>query len=121
MLHMPGPLVMKDTAMSSAATCARVCSCECTPSHVHVHSPALRKSKIGVSLNSFPLAAQTAFVLQTKRKRNETEGSEEAGRRRERGSPGHGANRGSGKQEGKAGRGEGEKAQDGKLQEHSRT
>lgn len=72
-------------------------------------------------MNSFPLAAQTAFVLQTKRKRNETEGSEEAGRRRERGSPGHGANRGSGKQEGKAGRGEGEKAQDGKLQGHSRT
>lgn len=30
-------------------------------------------------MNSFPLAARTAFVLQTKRKRNETEGSEEAG------------------------------------------
>jgi hypothetical protein len=36
------------------------------------HSPVLRKSKIAVSLNSFPLAAWTAFVLQTKRKRNET-------------------------------------------------
>lgn len=44
-----------------------------------MHSPVLRKSKIAVSLNSFPLAARTAFVLQTKRKRNETEGSEEAG------------------------------------------
>lgn len=44
-------------------------------------------------MNSFPLAVQTAFVLQTKRKRNETEGSEEAGRRRERGSQGQGARR----------------------------
>lgn len=33
------------------------------------HSPVLRKSKIAVSLNSFPLAARPAFVLQTKRKR----------------------------------------------------
>ena len=51
----------------------------CTHSRVPVCSPFFRKSKIAVSLNSFPLAAQTAFVLQTKRKRNETEGSEEAG------------------------------------------
>lgn len=63
--------------------CTCVCSCKCTYSHTLTHacahSPVLRKSKIAVSLNSFPLAARTAFVLQTKRKRNETEGSEEAG------------------------------------------
>lgn len=60
-----------------------MCSCKCTHSHTLTHacahSPVLRKSKIAVSLNSFPLAARTAFVLQTKRKRNETEGSEEEG------------------------------------------
>lgn len=82
----------------------------CTHAHVHVYSPFLRKSKIAIALNSFPLAAQAAFVLQTKRKRNETEGSEEAGRR-ERGSQGQGAKRGKGKREGRAGRGENSKQQ----------
>lgn len=80
----------------------------CTHSHVPVRSPFLRKSKIAVSLNSFPLAAQTAFVLQTKRKRNETEGSEEAGRRRERDGPGQGAEK-EGDAEGEADKGKSEK------------
>lgn len=87
-LYMPHPTpVRKESASPSPATCVCVCSCECTHSHTLqracAHSPVLRKSKIAVSLNSFPLAARTAFVLQTKRKRNETEGSEEAGGGRE--------------------------------------
>lgn len=82
MLRKPPPLLLPVRA--------RVYSCACTHSYTLTRacarSPVLRKSKIAVSLNSFPLAARTAFVLQTKRKRNETEGSEEAGRRRETGS-----------------------------------
>ena len=74
---------MSHPLFCQVCVCTCVCSCECTLSHTlehaHAHSPVLRKSKIAVSLNSFPLAARTAFVLQTKRKRNETEGSEEAG------------------------------------------
>lgn len=65
-----------------------MCICACTRSYTLTRacacSPVLRKSKIAVSLNLFPLAAWTAFVLQTKRKRNETEGSEEAGKRERR-------------------------------------
>lgn len=101
--HLQGPPVVKETAIAPSAAlvgvgvgvwvcaCARMCVCVLarvhtrTHSHMHVHTlQFLRKSKIAISLNSFPLAARTAFVLQTKRKRNETEGSEEAGRRRER-------------------------------------
>lgn len=73
-----------------------VCSCVCARSHTLTRacarSPVLRKSKIAVSLNSFLLAARTAFVLQTKRKRNETEGSEEAGEGGREGARGQGAN-----------------------------
>lgn len=101
--NLPSPLLL----CVRARACAPVSMHPCIHSHVRVHSPFRRKSKIAVSLNSFPLAAQTAFVLQTKRKRNETEGSEEAGRRRERGSRGQGTNRGKGKREGRAGRGQG--------------
>ena len=82
-LGTPGFQGMSHPLFCQVCVCTCVCSCKCTLSHTlehaHAHSPVLRKSKIAVSLNSFPLAARTAFVLQTKRKRNETEGSEEAG------------------------------------------
>lgn len=88
--HPWGPWLLRKPPPLLLPVRARVYSCACTHSYTLTRacarSPVLRKSKIAVSLNSFPLAARTAFVLQTKRKRNETEGSEEAGRRRETGS-----------------------------------
>lgn len=79
-----GPLVVRESAIPrSCRVCVRVCVLVSVRStrtqRPCAHAPVLRKSKIAASLNSFPLAARPAFVLQTKRKRNETEGSEEAG------------------------------------------
>lgn len=67
------------------------------------HSPVLRKSKIAVSLNSFPLAAWTAFVLQTKRKRNETETRTQSRQEKEGDGPGNTQRKG--ETEGRVGRG----------------
>lgn len=83
----------------------RVCSRVCTHGHMLTractHSPVLRKSKIAVSLNSFPLAAWTAFVLQTKRKRN----GRRTQNRREKEGGGPGNTQRKGESEGRAGRG----------------
>lgn len=72
--HPWGPWLLRKPPPLLLPVRARVYSCACTHSYTLTRacarSPVLRKSKIAVSLNSFPLAARTAFVLQTKRKRN---------------------------------------------------
>lgn len=81
--HPWGPWLLRKPPPLPLPVCACVYSCACTRSYTLTRacarSPVLRKSKIAVSLNSFPLAARTAFVLQTKKEKKRDRGLRRGG------------------------------------------